>query len=155
MILIVCGSRTLAPPPSAIDGAGDGLLFVLDDVTEVWHGGASGADMTGDAWARERGLPVRVFRPDYQKASGYYAPKLRNAAMVIEASSGRKSARCIALWDGLSGGTADTIARCASTDIPVRVVRLKPQEHPCDRAKVAPNWGTSGWFLEHKGRKRP
>lgn len=153
MILLIAGSRTVCPPPSVIDSAGDGLLFVLDEVHEVVSGGAKGADMAGERWAEERGIPVRRFLPDYDRLGGYYAPKMRNREMARFLDGPSGTGRAIILWDGLSGGAADMAIRLLARDIPTRVVPVDPRTHPAPGTKPDSDWGTPEW-MQRQGRKK-
>jgi hypothetical protein len=72
------------------------------DVNAIVSGGAKGADKLGERFARQYGLDMIVFKPDWQqfgKRAGY----LRNVD-IIEASN-----IVIAFWDGQSKGTKHSI----------------------------------------------
>lgn len=72
------------------------------DVCAIVSGGAKGADKLGERFARQYGLDMIVFKPDWQqygKRAGY----LRNID-IIEASN-----IVIAFWDGQSKGTKHSI----------------------------------------------
>lgn len=72
------------------------------DVKAIVSGGAKGADKLGERFARQYGLGMIVFKPDWQqfgKRAGY----LRNVD-IIEASN-----IVIAFWDGQSKGTKHSI----------------------------------------------
>lgn len=152
MILLVAGSRTVFPPPSVIDSADDGLLFVLADVTEVLSGGAKGADAAGEEWAKSRGIPVRVMRPDYDSYGGYFAPKMRNREMARYLSA-HPSSRAIILWDGLSGGAADMAIRLMARDIPTKIIPVDPRTYPAGKPP-AMDWGSRDWMkAQTRGRR--
>lgn len=55
-------------------------------IVEVVSGGARGADAFGEAWASERGIPVRVFRPDWDRY-GRSAGAVRNVNMASYADA--------------------------------------------------------------------
>ncbi len=120
MKLIIAGSRTVFPGIKDIDAAGDQLLFVLDDVTEVFSGGAMGADDAGERWAAHRGIKVVPFLPDYDRHGKYWGPKRRNREMAHFADL------ALVFWDGHSSGSADMVTRMAARDKPVRVIPMKP-----------------------------
>jgi len=61
-------------------------------------GGARGVDRIGEQWARERGVGLVVYKPDY-KRHRRGAPLVRNKAMV-EACDG-----VVAFWNGTSKET--------------------------------------------------
>lgn len=83
------------------------------------HGGAEGVDNTAHhllVHGRHR-VPekrVRTIRPDYEK-HGKQAPLKRNSVIVKNADY------LIAVWDGQSRGTADTVAKAAKKGIPIVV----------------------------------
>lgn len=105
MRLIIAGSRTVFPSNETIDAAFDDFAISRGDVSEVVSGGASGADYAGEIWAGANDLPVATFLPDYDKYDKYHAPKRRNRAMAEYAWA------ALVFWDGMSGGSADMIAR--------------------------------------------
>jgi YspA, cpYpsA-related SLOG family len=98
MITAVVGTRTFQDA--------DALARVLDTldppVTRVVSGGAAGADTLAEAWARKHAVPCTVLKPDWSK--GRQAGHLRNYDIV------QASDRVVAFWDGVSKGTASTIA---------------------------------------------
>ncbi len=71
-------------------------------ITEVVSGGARGPDMMGEEWAFYQVLPVKRFPAEWDKL-GKGAGYIRNAQMAEYADS------LIALWDGVSRGTANMI----------------------------------------------
>lgn len=89
---------------------------VRSKVAAVVTGGAEGADSLGAAWARSKGIPVRIIRPDWKRFGNSAGPR-RNAEIVAEAGA------LIAFWDGASRGTADVVARARASGVPVHVVR--------------------------------
>lgn len=73
-------------------------------VSEVVSSGARGADLLGERWAKENGIPIKRFDAEwdeYGKAAGF----IRNAEM------GHYADYLVAFWDGTSPGTADMIRR--------------------------------------------
>lgn len=149
--LLIAGSRTVLPPPALIEAAGDGLLFVLSDVTELVSGGAGGADKAGEAWAAWRGIKVTQMRPDYDALGGYFAPKMRNREMARYLEAQTRPLALI-LWDGLSAGSADMATRCLARDIPTRVVPVDPRQYPSGTPPPA-DWGTREWMAAQRGRR--
>jgi len=71
-------------------------------VDRIISGGARGADSLAEKYARERNIPITVFRPDWER-EGKKAGLLRNKD-IIEASGW-----VLAFWDGESRGTQHTI----------------------------------------------
>lgn len=84
-------------------------------IAKVVTGGAMGADRFAEAWARERGVPCTVVRPDYDKHEPKRAPLIRNDEIV------RLSHEVIAFWDGQSTGTNYVIQRAMRHHKPVHV----------------------------------
>lgn len=83
-------------------------------ITEVVSGNARGPDMAGEQWAQRNGVPVRVFKPDWKhRGSG----KQRNGDMALYCDA------AIVLWDGVSPGTADMIAKMKRAGKPHHVER--------------------------------
>lgn len=75
---------------------------LLNDDDVVISGGARGVDSTAEKAARERGLEVIIYRPDWKK-HGKRAGFLRNKKIVD------KSDTIVAFWDGESKGTVLTM----------------------------------------------
>lgn len=73
------------------------------DITLVVSGGAMGADTLGERYARENGIPTKIFKPDWTKGRG--AGFLRNTDIINEADT------VVAFWDGKSRGTLDSIKK--------------------------------------------
>lgn len=73
-------------------------VYSLSPDDTVITGGAKGADQFAEIYARERGLAVLVFRPDW-KQHGKAAGLVRNRQIVD------KCDRLVAFWDGQSTGT--------------------------------------------------
>ena len=70
----------------------------------IVSGGAKGADTLAAQFATEMGIPLLVFKPDYQKY-GRGATLVRNT-QIIENSN-----VVFAFWDGESKGTKDSITK--------------------------------------------
>lgn len=89
----------------------DLLKSKLDKFHEIYgiecivSGGADGADKLGEKWADENGIEKDIYYPDwkkYKKAAGF----IRNEDIV------KNSHRVLAMWDGFSKGTKNTIELC-------------------------------------------
>lgn len=115
MKTIIAGGRDL-------DTMLDGVEFwdALDrarvtlGITEVVCGGARGGDTIGRLWAKDRGIPVKLFRADW-KTHGRAAGPLRNQQMAEYADA------LVALPGGR--GTADMVARAERRGM--RVVKVE------------------------------
>jgi len=111
MKIAVIGSRGFADRALLIrtlDGIADKKMIV--------SGGAKGADQMAEEYARERGIEVKIFLPDYQKHK-QGAPIRRNELIVREADL------VVAFWDGKSKGTKDTINKAKSSGKEVKLVK--------------------------------
>ena len=101
MKLLVCGSRTIQD-----------IYYVYEcldeicgeyDITEIIEGDAEGVDSLAGLYAVSHGIKHTTERPKYN-IYGDRAPLIRNAVMVDLCDKG------IAIWDGVSTGTAHTIS---------------------------------------------
>ncbi len=86
--------------------------------SQIISGGAQGADALAAKYAQEHRLPLHEIRPDYEKY-GKAAPLKRNLEIIAQADY------VLALWDGVSRGTAQVIAECAMQLKPIRVMMCK------------------------------
>lgn len=77
-------------------------LAANNEIIEIVSGEARGADTLGERYARENGIPTKIFRPDWDKF-GKSAGFRRNITIVNNADV------VAAFWDGRSRGTANTI----------------------------------------------
>lgn len=133
--LVVAGSRTIHSYDVvclAIMEAGRGLGFKVDDVGAVVSGGAPGVDRLGERWAKEHGVPVLVFPPDWDDISAPNAViKRRPDGSLYNARAGldrnvrmaEKGDALVAVWDGRSTGTEHMVRAMRSLDKPVYVKR--------------------------------
>lgn len=98
MKTIIAGSRGITLYEEvlmAVSGCGWGI-------TQVISGGARGVDKLGERWAKENNIPLLVMPANWKKY-GSGAGHIRNVDMANEADA------LIAIWDGLSPGTANMI----------------------------------------------
>ncbi|MDO1451324.1 DUF2493 domain-containing protein [Rhodocytophaga aerolata] len=87
------------------------------DLPLIISGGAKGADTLAEQYAKEKGIPTLIFKPDYEKY-GKRAPRLRNKE-IIDACQ-----RVIAFWDGKSRGTVYTIKYALQKGLTVHCIPL-------------------------------
>jgi len=83
----------------------------------VSGGCATGADNLIEMYAHDKGLPILIFYPDYNRHQRR-APLERNK-LIIEAAD-----VLIAFWDGKSTGTAHTIELAKKKGIQIRIVNI-------------------------------
>jgi len=137
MRVLIAGSRSIGSA-AAVDRAlahAEGLGL---DITEVVSGGARGVDRLGEDWARRRGLPVRVYEPDWARL-GKRAGYVRNAEMV------RVSEAVVILYDGVSKGTAHTLRIARAAGLPVYLYDAEgaPLAQPPQALRL-PAWPKAG-----------
>ena len=123
MKLIIAGSRTFHDYDRFCEIVLEHPLVLRahDGIThEIVSGGAYGVDALGQRWAKEHDVAVRVFKPIYDEAMwpNKLAPLHRNAMMAEYGDA------LLALWDGMSGGTANMIANMCLLGKPVFVVKI-------------------------------
>ena len=124
MKLAIIGSRTITSVNLA-----DHLPA---DVTEIVSGGAKGIDTLAAVYAREHGIPLTEFLPDYPRY-GRGAPLKRNAQIADYADG------ALVFWDGVSRGTMHTVELFQKQGKPVTLIRVEhPQVHQAPPAPRAP-----------------
>lgn len=109
MKLMIAGSRSiknfdLAP-------------HVPSNVDIIITGGASGIDAAAERYADEKRLSKLILRPDYARY-GKAAPLKRNCQMVDVAD------HILVIWDGVSRGSAHTVAYAKKQGKPITVITL-------------------------------
>ncbi len=95
MKVVVIGSRSITEA--------DLEPYIPADTEMIISGGAKGVDALARMYAEKKRIPYMEVRPDYQRYNGKKAPLIRNREIVDRADL------VVALWDGVSGGTAYTI----------------------------------------------
>ena len=111
MKLAIIGSRSV----TSIDVA----AYLPADLSEIVSGGAKGADSLAAAYAREQGIPLTEFLPDYRRF-GRGAPLKRNEQIADYADE------ALAFWDGVSRGTLHTMRLFEKRGKRVTVIRIDP-----------------------------
>lgn len=112
MRVAIIGSREIGP-----FGTDDLIRHIPLNTSELVSGGAAGIDAMAEDAARRLGLPMTVFRPDYE-ANGRLAPLIRNSRIVDYADL------VLAFWDGHSRGTAYTLRVCVKHGKPFRIISV-------------------------------
>jgi hypothetical protein len=120
----------------------------------VVSGGADGADVLGEAWAKSRGIETDTIHPKWIK-EGFMAGINRNADIV------RPASHLIAFFLPFSGGTMNSLKRALKRHLHITIVDPTPEmeihdgrcncckhcmEVPCD-LKPCPN--ECGCYLNH------
>ena len=81
----------------------------------VVSGGAKGADLLGERWAKDNGVQTLIFKPEWDKY-GKRAGFIRNQDIV------KNSDMVIAFWDNKSPGTQNSISIAEKMGKPVKIV---------------------------------
>jgi hypothetical protein len=110
-ICIIAGGRDYHP--TAEGAAWLGQLLVTLGIVGVVSGGASGADNFGEWWAQNRGIPVKIFKADWQTHGSAAGPMrneqmakflklyLQSAVLLFPGGRGTQSMRNIAKREGI------------------------------------------------------
>jgi len=115
--VIIAGSRSLTDY-EFVDAAMEQFGRLCGrPLRQVVSGGARGVDALGEAWAKDRAIPVKVFPADWNK-HGKAAGPIRNQEMADYANA------LVAVWDGKSRGTKDMIDRACKCGLLVYVYLL-------------------------------
>ncbi len=89
--------------------------YLPPDTTGIVSGGAKGVDTCAEQYAKQNGIPLRVFLPEYEKY-GRFAPLKRNIRIVDYADV------VLAFWDGSSRGTKYAIDYAEEKGKTVRLI---------------------------------
>ena len=108
MRIAIIGSRSLN-----VENLGD---YLPSDVSEIVSGGAKGIDSQAAEYARQNGLTLTEFLPDYARY-GRGAPLKRNEQMVDMADT------VLVIWDGHSKGTQYTVKYAEKKHKPLTVIQ--------------------------------
>ncbi len=95
--------------------------YLPEETTEIVSGGAVGIDTCAANYARENGLKLTEFLPEYTKY-GRSAPLKRNITIIDYADY------VIAFWDGKSRGTKYVIENCVKRGKPYYVFTMHPDD---------------------------
>jgi len=91
--------------------------YLPQGITEIVTGGAKGIDSDAMEYAKKYNIPLTVFLPQFERY-GRGAPIVRNREMMAYAD------RVIALWDGVSKGTASGIQEVERLGKAVEIVYI-------------------------------
>ncbi len=96
----------------------DFTAYLPPETEEIVSGGAIGIDRCARRYARQKGLRLTEFLPDYD-THGRQAPLLRNLEIIDY------SDLVLAFWDGSSRGTRFVIENCRKKGKPCKIFQLK------------------------------
>ena len=102
MRVIVAGSRNVTDYAYVKNAIKIYNQNVKGGITEIISGGARGVDKLGERAARELGIPVKIFKANWNEY-GKRAGMIRNEEMLAYGDA------LIAIWDGNSRGTGNMI----------------------------------------------
>lgn len=116
MKLAIIGSRTFQ---------NSSIIFkeldpIKDKITLVVSGGAQGADILGEKWAKGNNIPTLIFPANWEKY-GKRAGYIRNEDIIKNCDC------CIAFWDGKSNGTKHSLSLCEKYDKPYKIISFTPE----------------------------
>ncbi len=94
------------------------LSTLFPKIDLIVSGGAQGADALAERYAREHGIVVRIFKPDWQRY-GKRAGPIRNALIVDHADY------VVAFWDGQSRGTLSSVQLARRQGKPLQIIHYK------------------------------
>ena len=122
--IIVTGSRNF-DNYALLEDRLDCLTYGIKGEIEIVSGNETEAGLLGERYAREKGLPFHIIKPEWEKDGGRTGP-FRNQRMLDYASE--KYPMVVAFWDGSSSETKDMITRAEKADIYTEVVNINPAE---------------------------
>ena len=92
--------------------------YITEEVDEIVSGGAIGVDLCAAEYAKNKGLKLTEFLPQYERY-GRAAPIVRNKQIVDYAD------KIIVFWNGSSKGTLSVIKYAQKTEKPFEVILCK------------------------------
>lgn len=120
MKLAIIGSRTITDKNLVFDLIANEITKY--HITKIVSGVANGPDKIGIEYARENNIPYEEFLPDweqYGKSAGF----IRNQTIIDNADI------ILAIWDGTSKGTLDSINKAFKhKDLKIVIVYKLPSE---------------------------
>lgn len=116
--VIVCGGRDFSNKNLCYESL-EKILKGRENL-EIVSGHAKGADTYGEDYARDKGISISIFKPDW-KHYGRGAGPIRNRQMLEYAL--KEQPIIIAFWDGKSKGTKNMIEQGRAANAEVFVVK--------------------------------
>jgi len=86
-------------------------------ISELVSGGCSGGDKMVERYAKENNIHITIFKANWKKY-GRAAGPIRNTKII-------ESCDCVvALWDGKSKGTGDSINKAKKLNLEINIVEV-------------------------------
>lgn len=126
MKVIIAGGREVKDYGLVVKAMENADLLMGITPTIVFSGRARGVDKMGEDWAKQRGVPVQPFPAIWRDSDGVYDPRAghrRNTEMALQADA------LVAVWDGLSTGTADMVKKAHKRGLLVWVEPATSSKH--------------------------
>lgn len=92
--------------------------YIFENVEEIVSGGAAGVDFCAAEYAKNKGLKLTEFLPEYNHY-GRAAPIVRNREIVDYAD------KIIVFWNGSSKGTLSVIEYAKKVKKPFKIILCK------------------------------
>lgn len=99
MRTIIAGSRSIKDYETVLEIVSESGFVI----SQVVSGGAKGVDTIGVQIAEDFSIPFVIFSADWDRYGRYQAGRIRNKQMAENADA------LIAVWNGVSSGTANMI----------------------------------------------
>jgi hypothetical protein len=119
MKLIIAGKRTFKLDITTIQNLID--IIIPDDLplpNEIVSGTAKGIDRSGENWAIFQGIPIKRFKPDWDKFGKAAGPK-RNQEMAKYGDA------LLLIWDGQSKGSSSMKKEMQKLKKPIYEIIIK------------------------------
>ena len=120
MKIIIAGSRN-AEWVDVLIGIYKTRFFYTEKVDCIISGGATGADLFGEKWAKSMDIPIERFIPDWDEY-GKSAGMLRNIEMANHGNC------LLAIWDEESKGTKQMIEVARNRKLLISVFSTKTRQ---------------------------
>lgn len=147
--LSIVGSRSLNKEKELSYRIFDCFSFMFGYPKLIISGGAIGPDLFGEEWARNNGINVKIFKPDWVKY-GKKAGFIRNEDII------KNSDVCLAIWDGESHGTKNDFDWCKKYNKELLIFNYKEYKEGTFSGLYYYNYENSkpDIFIENKSKKK-
>lgn len=96
----------------------------IDKIELIVSGGAQGADSLAWEWSKDRGMPILMYYPKWYSLDGVYdkGAGFRRNYYIIAACD-----KVLALWDGKSRGTQNSLNIAKELNKHVKLIMFTPE----------------------------